>query len=691
MSETTVQQFRMDDGQVHQFRMPNGLSVPEMTRLATESYNQAKEQEFSQAQESNVLEANPRSTLGVLGQSVVKGVSGLADIGSQMTPLEVMKRGLSSGKEALQGNYGQALQNALPGQPATKALIHSGFLKPEFEPNTPLLKAMDFTTQSALSGGINPASIAKNTLPQLGRFALQSGVGTGTQQLLESSGYNPLGQAIGTTLTMGATGIPTALRSTVGDVARNSLKNVSPEQIKLAHLLMQDAEKLGSPLTAAEALAQITGGNRLTSTQRIVENSSKSGQTMADFMNQRAGNNVNAFNQTANQISPFTTTPLSLNQAATNFIERSNAGLTRGINPYYKQAEGEMRNISAGSALPVLPVEVKSLKKIPEIGDAIDDAIKHVTTDSYSKVKNLPESDPRVLMAAKVYLDTQYQNFLNTTSGNKNTTSSGTAAAASRQLADYLSSKSPSYAKGNAIYENAQKNIIGPRKEGMLGQLAETGGTTESMMAAQRGILMPPAPMATSPKEISATIKLLRREDPNVVKDWTRQNLQGIFNENTQNLQSGANQFGAAKFATSVIGNQAQKANLKTLISESASPEAYKGFETMLNVFEAQGKRLPAGSATAFNQAAMEELKGGGNFVKLAIAPTKPSKIMNMFEDYRMNLNSKKLADLLTDPDGIKKLEALANTKPNTAKREVLTNSLAGGLISNKEPIEENK
>ena len=685
----TVQQFKMPDGQVHQFRMPDGLSVTEMTRLATESYNQAKEQEFAQAREPNVLEANPRNTLGVLGQSVVKGVSGLADIGSQMTPLEVMKRGLSSGKEALQGNYGQALQNALPGQPATKALIHSGFLKPEFEPNTPLLKAMDFTTQSALSGGINPASIAKNTLPQLGRFALQSGVGTGTQQLLESSGVNPLGQAIGTTLTMGAAGIPTALRSTVGDVARNSLKNVSPEQIKLAHLLMQDAEKLGSPLTAAEALSQVTGGNRLSSTQRIVENSPKSGQTMADFMNQRAGNNVNAFNQTANQISPFSTTPLTLNKAAESFIDRSNAGLTRGTNPYYKQAEGEMRNISANSALPVLPTEVTALKKMPEIGDAIDDAIKHVTSDSYSKVKNLPESDPRVLMEAKVYLDTQYQNFLNTTSGNKNTTSSGTAAAASNKLAEYLSSKSPSYAKGNAIYENAQKNIIGPRKEGMLGQLADTSGTTESMMSAQRGILMPPAPMATSPQEISATIKLLRREDPNVVKDWTRQNLEGIFKENSQNLQSGANQFGGAKFAASIAGNQAQRDNLKTLVSESSSPQAWKGFETMLDVFEAQGKRLPAGSATAFNQAELEALRGGGNVAKLALTPVKPSKIMDVFEEFRLGKNTQKLADLLTDPDGIKKLEALAKTKPNSAKREVLTNSLTGGIISNKEPIEE--
>ena len=170
----------------------------------------------------------------------------------------------------------------------------------------------------------------------------------------------------------------------------------------------------------------------------------------------------------------------------------------------------------------------------------------------------------------------------------------------------------------------------------------------------------------------------------------TEKRLHGIFNENNQNLQSGANQFGAAKFVSTVTGNPNQKANLKTLISESASPEAWKGFETMLDVFQAQGKRLPAGSATAFNQAAMEELKGGG-LVKAALTPFKPSKIMDVFEEFRLGSNTKKLADLLTDPDGIKKLEALANTKPNTAKREVLTNSLAGSLISNKEPIEENK
>jgi hypothetical protein len=675
---TTIQQFRMEDGQVHQFRMPNGLSVPEMTRLANESYNQAKEQEFAQAQEKSVLDTKPRSTLGVLGQSAIKGVSGLGDLITGAVPNTMELYRYATTPNATLGKYSQ---------PITESLIHSGILKPENEPNTPLLKGMDFTAQLATGGRINPLNIAQNTLPKIGRLALQGGVGSGTQQILESSNINPLGQAIGTALTMSVAGSPTALRSTVGDVARNSLKNVTPEQMKLAQMLMNDAQKLGTPLTAAEALAQVTGGNRLTSTQRIVENSPKSGQIMADFMSQRPSANVNAFNQTVNQVSPFTTRPLTLNQAATNFIGRSEKGLTGGVEPYYQSGMGEMKNLSAGKTLPVLPIEVKQLVT----NSAIDDAINHVIKDKYSGVTGLSVNDPNTLLSAKKFLDAQYNKFSNKMVESYDKEKAKNAFVASRQLDDFLASKSPSYAQGRDIYSNAQTNTIQPRKEGMLGQLANTGGTTENMMAQQRNILMPSAPMATSPSDIKSVIKLLRREDPNVVKDWTRQNLQSIFDENAQNLQSGQNQFGGAKFAASIAGNSNQRENLKTLISEGSSPQAWKGFETMLDVFQAQGKRLPAGSATAFNKAELDLLSNGGNLAKAALTPIKPSKIMDVFEEFRLGQNTKKLAELLTDPDGIKKLEELAKTKPNTAKREVLTNSIAGGLIGGKPPIEENQ
>jgi len=641
-----------------------------------QAYKIAKEQAFEQAQEFNVLETKPRSTLGVLGQSAIKGVAGLGDVVA----------GFPSNVKNL---YNYARTNEPLGkfsQPITESLIHSNVLKPENEPNTPVLKAMDFTTQLATGGGINPMSV-KNLLPSLARLGTQGVVGSGIQQGLQGIDVNnPLAQAGATALGMGLVGAPTALRTTVGDVARNSLKNVTPEQLKLADLLMKDAQKLGTPLTAAEALSQVTGGNRLTSTQRIVENAPKSAQTMADFMAQRPNANEMAFRNTIEQVSPFVTRPLTLNQASSNFLERSEKGLTKGVEPYYQNAMGEMKNLSAGKSLPVLPVEVKQLATNP----SIEDAINHVIKDKYSGVTGLSPNDPKTLLSAKKFLDAQYTKFSNKMTESFDKEKAANAFGASRQIDDFLAQKSPSYAKGRDIYANAQTNVIQPRKEGMLGQLAETGGTTESMMQQQSNILMPPSPKATTPQDISATIKLLRREDPNVVKDWTRQNLQGIFDENAQKLQSGANQFGAAKFASAITGNEQQRNNLKTLISQGSSPQAWKGFETMLDVFEAQGKRLPAGSATAFNQAALEELKGGG-LVKGALTPIKPSKIMDVYEQFRLGENTQKLAQLLTDPNGIKKLEELSKTKPNSAKAQVLVNSIAGGMISAKPTIEENQ
>jgi len=663
----TTQQFEMPDGKVHLFEMPSGLPIPEMEKLALESYNQAQNnvKSFEQGQYKSVLEKD-RNPLSVLGQSAIKGVVGLGDVVAGW-PTNVSKIYKAATTDEPIGQFYQPIRDSL---------IRSGLLKAENEPNTPALKAMDFTAQLGTGGGINPLTIGKTLLPSLARLGAQGLAGSTAQQFMESAGVdNPLIKAVGTGLSMSAAGLPTALRTTVGDVARNSLKDVSPEQINAAQQLMNQAQRLGTPLTAAEAIAQVTGGNRLTSTQRIIENSPKSAQTMADFMNQRPGANETAFSNVVNQISPLVTTPLTLSKTAEDFIKRSEKGLTGGVNPYYKQAVTEIKPTK---------LEMDRLTS----NSAIENAINHVLNDPYAGAKGLTPQNPNTLMAAKKFLDAEYTKYTNKLGESYDKTKAANVAEASSQLDTYLSAKSPSYAKANDIYANAQINVIQPRKESMLGQLANAKGTTEGMMAEQSGILMPPSPKATTPADIKTTVKLLRRENPNVAADWTRQNLQGIFDETSQKLQSGANQAGGAKFASTIAGNGLQRENLKTLVTESASPQAWKGFETMLDVFEAQGKRLSTGSATAFNQGAIEELKGGG-FVKAALSPFKPSNIVNTYDQFKLGFNTKKLAELLTDPNGIKKLEELSKTKPSSAKREVLTNSLAGSIIGGKDQIEE--
>ena len=54
-----------------------------------------------------------------------------------------------------------------------------------------------------------------------------------------------------------------------------------------------------------------------------------------------------------------------------------------------------------------------------------------------------------------------------------------------------------------------------------------------------------------------------------------------------------------------------------------------------------------------------------------------------------MGNNSKKLAEMLVDPDSVKKLEELGRTGPKSLKRQAIVNSLLGGYTSAKPEIKE--
>ena len=135
--------------------------------------------------------ANERSIPGVLGQSAIKGVANLGDIVLGMP--ENYKRIYEYAKGKVQGQDVEAPRGATP---ITNMLLRNDILKPENEPNTPLLKTADFAIQSAV-----PASLftKARTLPtvarELGENLAQGAIGGGTLELGKSTGFtNPLAE-----------------------------------------------------------------------------------------------------------------------------------------------------------------------------------------------------------------------------------------------------------------------------------------------------------------------------------------------------------------------------------------------------------------------------------------------------------------------------------------------------------------
>lgn len=640
--------------------------------------------QFQAAGQESLLnpKSNKRNLGGVVKQSAIKGVSGLGDI------VAGLPEDVSNMYEYFTTKNAPIPQKS---RPVTGYLQRQGVLTPENEPNNPLYKAIDFTTQVATSGGLNPASMARSvaTKPllnagadigtQLGRTAAAGTVGSAVQQGMEYSGASPIQQMVGTGLAMAGTGAATGgVRSTPSDIVNRQLKGVTPEQMRLAQLLQQDSAKMGMPLTGAEAIAQVSGQRGLTTTQRFLEQAEPSQGTMNQFMANRPAGVQQGFESTMQGISPRTptsATPVNLQQAGQQVVRGAERNLTASVEPFYKQGMAQMQTIQAGKSLPVLPSDVANLQKNP----AIDDAISHVIKDKYSGATGLPASDPRVLDAAKKYLDAQYTRFTDPMAGSLDKTKAANAFGGSRELDTFLSSKSPAYAQGSRNYEVAQRTQMQPMKAGPVGQIAEGD--------VSRNVLMPQTPISLYPADIKRTADLLRRKNPEALPDWTRQNLEGIFNETTQKLSTGQNQFGGPKFASTIAGNKQQRDNLRTLVTETGGMQAWQGFERFLDVAEAQGQRMPANSATSFNEMIKGEL-GTGKASK-ALTFLKPSNVVAWAENVQLGRNADMLAKMLTDPDSVAKLQELARTGPKSAKAQAIANSIAGAYIAPKPEITE--
>lgn len=645
----------------------------------TEAYREAKAAEGLAAGQAenygeSVLYEKPESekvgTGRKLAQSAGKGVTGVFDM-------------ILGAPENVKRIYQYATTEGMPvprpAAPLQTYMTEKGVFKPEAEFNTPIGNVAGFTTEMMAGGGFNPKTAATSLIKkpireasmdiaaQFGRSTLQGGVGGTTSEVLKEAGIeSPVAQFLATGGAMGVAGAPTAMRSTGADLVNKSLKNVTPEQLKMADILMKKSYSVGSPITGAEAIAQVTGGNSLTGVQRVVENSTAGAPAMESFMAGRPEANRQAFGQTMQGVSPTaptSRTPINLEQTAGKVIKGAEQSLTENVSPMYKQA-GKVAVYPAPNVL---------------ANEKIQEAVEKVTSTAKYGVKGGNPSEYKTLIAAKKFLDDEYAEQMNAVTGLKKGAGEVTVSAAN-ELSSYLKENSPAYKRGATDYQTAQIRQLGPMREGVVGQLAEGANPAQT--------LMPPKPVSLYPEDIKRTAELLRRKDPKALSEWTRQNLEGIFNETTQNLVGGENQFGGAKFASTIQGNKQQKDNLRTLVTESAGMQAYQGFENLMDVLEAQGKREAAGSKTAYNQMIQEQMQGGG----IGNIPTtvfKPSKIANMWDQFRFGQNAEMLSKLLTDPDSVEKLKELSRTKPSSAKSQVIVNSLVGGYTATKPEITE--
>lgn len=565
--------------------------------------------------------------------------------------------------------------------------------------------AGEFLPGAAMPGG----AVARVVGGVLGPAIATETVGQTVRKLApEYEGAARAVTAIGSGLAGAALTRPTTAEAAISQ----GMRGVDDVTVTAAGQLMQQAQARGIALTWPEAVAQASGGGGkgLTNLQRVVEGSQGGGDTMGAFMAQRPAQIEAAGRQALDTVSPPLLAPSTIGPAIGEAAERTVADArairTQAVRPAYVAAANDvvpaervnaviaqLDEIIANDATGQLsaPAQQMRAQLIERQGAPGVAASREPITDPRTgriiRYESTPavEATPPVPRTNVGQLDEVYGSARDQFTGPAPLGQTGTEARANRlagqaatALDTELQAASPALRQGREQYQAITRAFIDPLLQGPIGKLADRDLATKKAIE----VLFPTSPLPGSAPEIVNAVGNLAQRNPYAARQIVRAHVETVFNEATQALQSGPNQFGGAGFAAVLRGNTQQAENLAAAIQGVGGPQVLQGFDQFLDIMSATGQRQRIGSQTAFNQEAQDVLKRGGMVGEVAntvaTAGVKlPARVKEAYEQWRLGQNTGQIAQLFTDPNAIGLFRQLARAAPGSSQAQAIAARLA--------------
>lgn len=354
--------------------------------------------------------------------------------------------------------------------------------------------------------------------------------------------------------------------------------------------LMRHAESIGSPITVAEAVQQVTGGaTNLGRMQRIVEGTKKGGAAMADLLSQRSPNARAAATRYADTIAAPTDQPsmigVQAQQAAEGGLSKARQTVNSVAEPDYAALQTQAmpaEQYAAVSADPSYQKALADLRGNPELNAPI----KGLPDNNMSVVNEVVKRVRELQATAKGTELVPGDNRLAALRGQ----SAGIADEAARAA-------SPNYGAARDTVRDLSQEYVDPLKAGPLGAISRTAD-----VPTQTGALYPSGPLAGAPAETAQAVRVLQGQNPQVPADLLRQHLLNALEGTSSDLtQGGVSPYAGFKYAKAIAGSPEQARTLGAGVTATSGQQAADELAKTLQVFQAHGMRQPAGSLTAQN------------------------------------------------------------------------------------------
>lgn len=609
------------------------------------------------------------------GAGLTRGVAGLLGLPGEISRgvrWAASKAGIAPGdpdyiegrgKYALSGDVATPTANSL--REAAKPIIGE-----EYQPKTTAGKYAR-TVGEFIPGAIaGPGKLAQNALLYAGIPGIAS---EAAGQVTEGTSLEPYARFAGA---VGGLGASSLLRrpGSAGEVVSESLRGIDKPTINRAGQLIDDAASRGVTLTWPEAIQQVTNsGTPMANLQRVVEASQEGGAVMRPVMAQRPAQIRKAFEDQVSQVAAVPMRPYmigpEISQASEAAIDATRRNINRIAKPFYDKA----------SAVRVPPARFAQMKALPGWDEALGAVRSNPQLNRY--VANLPDDSVGVLNEVKKYLDQQGRNVASVTNPNRNVQQSAGYGLDAEAVRDAGRRTTGQYGKALDTEEQLRRNMLEPMQHGPLGRAAEAG-TTEGVISK----LLPQNPLPNTAAETGRAFKELMARNPRAAANVIRTRLEQSYNQAARDLAGGGHEWGGAMTRKALVGDRQLRRNLRAAMQELPNGQAVsRGFERLMEIFQATGRRQTIGSQTEFNRLISERLKQGGipGEVFSGTANMNPlSMIRDRYQQWQLGRNLGDIATLIIDPNARNKLIELAGLHQASPRGMVISAELVSQLLS---------
>lgn len=578
--------------------------------------------------------------LAKVNYPIVQGVAGLAGLPG------ALQRGVEAGTGKILEMLGYTPEQVSAGNMAVRLPTPSDITKAAGDAGVPMQRAESIlgragqnVVRNVVSAPV-PYTVVPSLLSGIGEEAAATPFrGTPMEPTARTAGalFTPFAQA------------PNLLRSPLESMYADITKNVTPQELATAQQLQQRSFAERMPVTSIEAIQQTTGGRtNLPSIQRQLEATPASSARMAEFMGTRGQQTL----QELESRFPMTTR------------ERMGTEVQRAAEETMGFTQRQLTTSPAGQAY-----EAVKTKAIPPSWMTKLEKDSAVISEASRAVDNIPayqdllrgykDNSIARIEAMRAYLADKYDT-LASQSGGKVTGEMKAYDDARRSLLSKADAQVPDYKKAREQYFQAREQIVAPVQESPISQLSR-GNEVSAQFA--EVFAKNPAEINLTPKKVQMTMRSLGQTDPNLPKDFLTQYMRSSL-ESVNRAASRQGGTTGARFADTIAKNTTQRENLKAAFNEvygQKGAEAVRGLNNLLDILEAQGRRLPAGSPTAEKgMLAQESVSVAGKVAKDPLGA-----FGTIYQSIFYGRDYDKVARAITSPKGVELLEEMAKAGKN--------------------------